>query len=244
LSGTFRDCTNLSSVTLPDTLTSLESNTFHGCSSLQTIDLKNVTYLKEYEFRDSGLTSIDLSNIQHIGGSDVFYGCTNLTTVTFPSTSFDWFDNYNTNSDRKTSFLRICTSLTSADLSKALSIGKQMFYGDTSLTTVTLSASNITTIPSEFCRGCTSLSSLGEKIKPTIINERAFEDCTNLNVNTYLDLSEVTYIGHFALKNTITSGSITLPECTEWGEGPFNGCYRITEFHCPKLTTVNHWTSF
>jgi len=86
-----------------------------------------------------------------MGGGDMFYECTNLTTVTFPSTSFDWFDNYNTSSDRKTSFLRQCTSLTSADLSNALSLGISMFYNDTSLTTVTLSASNITIIPDEFC---------------------------------------------------------------------------------------------
>lgn len=243
LSGTFRDCTNLSSVTLPDTLTSLESDTFQGCSSLQTIDLKNVTYLKEWEFRDSGLTSIDLSNIQHIGGSDIFYGCTNLTTVTFPSTPFNWFDdNYNTTYQNKRSFLRQCTSLTSIDLSNALSLSISMFYNDTSLTTVTLSASNITTIPEEFCLGCTKLSSLGEKIKPTTIGDRAFQDCNSLNSNTYLDLSEVTYIGNSALKGTTITGSVNLPECLELGEAPFHENPGITEIHCPKLTTINRYT--
>lgn len=243
LSGTFRDCTNLSSVTLPNTLTSLESNTFNGCSSLQTIDLKNVTYLQEYEFRTSGLTSIDLSNIRHIGGIDMFSGCTNLTTVTFPSTPFNWFDdNYNTSYQNKRSFLRQCTSLTSVDLSNALSLGISMFYNDTSLTTVTLSASNITTIPEEFCQGCTKLSSLGEKIKPTTIGDRAFQDCNSLNSNTYLDLSEVTYIGNSALKGTTITGSVNLPECLELGESPFHENSGITELHCPKLTTINRYT--
>lgn len=244
LYGTFKDCTNLSSVTLPDTLTSLESYTFSECSSLQTIDLKNVTYLKEYEFRNSGLTSIDLSNIQHIGGGGVFYGCTNLTTVTFPSTPFDWFDNYNTSFENKRSFLRQCTSLTSVDLSNALSLCISMFYNDTSLTTVTLSASNITTIPEEFCWGCTNLSSLGEKIKPTTIGNDAFTDCTNLNINNYIDLSEVTYLGKQALKKTNITGVVTLPECVEFGENPLHQCSGITELHCPKLTTVNYYTSF
>lgn len=243
MDGTFRDCTNLASVTLPDTLNRIGNNTFKS-TAITSIDLKNVTEISYTAFYDTKLTSIDLSNIVHVTGYNVFHSCTNLISVTFPNTPFDWFDNYGTNTSNKSGFLRNCTSLTSVDLTNAASLCEEMFHGDTALTTVTLSASNITTIPRQFCYLCSNLTSLGEKVKPTRINERAFEGCTKLNVNTYLDLSEVTYLGHFALKDTITSGSITLPECTEWGEGPFNGCYRITELHCPKLTTVNQWTSF
>jgi hypothetical protein len=78
-----------------------------------------------------------------------------------------------------------------------------MLRDDSALTTVNLSAANITVIPEEFCYCCSNLTSLGEKIKPTRIENRAFQRCDKLNVNNYIDLSEVTYIGNWALNGTI-----------------------------------------
>ena len=243
MTGTFYGCTNLTSATIPNTLTKIKDRVFRD-TGITSIDLKNVTEISYSAFQNSKLTSVDLSNIVHITGYDVFNGCTNLTSVTFPSTPFDWFDNYGTGPSNKKGFLRGCTSLTSADLSNALSLCISMFHSDSSLTTVNLSAANITVIPEEFCYQCSNLTSLGEKIKPTRIENRAFERCDKLDVNNYIDLSEVTYIGHWALNHTIIQGSVTLPECVEMGENSFQYCWKMTELHCPKLTTISQYTSF
>lgn len=244
MEGTFRDCTNLASVTLPNTLQTVGSNCFYN-TKLQSIDLKNVAYVKGSSFQNTKLTSIDLSNIVDVLGMSVFQGCTNLTSVTFPSTSFDWFSDTpnQISASNKYAFLKDCTSLTSVDLSNAQSLGQSMFSNDSALTTITLSASNITNIPNEFCYHCSNLSSLGNKITPTYIGDRAFEGCTQID-NNDIDLSAATYIGNSAMKNTAISGVLNLTECLTLGENPFNGCTGITEIHAPKVTDINAYHSW
>ena len=60
----FKNCTNLTSVTLPNTLTNIEQYAFNGCSSLTAINIPD------------NLQSID---------KGVFDGCTSLTNITLPS---------------------------------------------------------------------------------------------------------------------------------------------------------------
>lgn len=61
--GCFKDSTNLQSVTLPSTITSLRSAAFTGCTSLENINLDYITDI----FPEGGL-----------GANGCFYGCTNL----------------------------------------------------------------------------------------------------------------------------------------------------------------------
>ena len=61
--GAFRSCSSLTTVNLPDGLTSIEGNAFQNCSSLTSISLPD------------SLTSV---------GNGAFYGCTSLTTINLP----------------------------------------------------------------------------------------------------------------------------------------------------------------
>ena len=91
-SNAFRDCSSLSTVNLPDGITSIGNSAFMGCSSLTTINLPDgITSISSYAFRScSSLTKINLpSSLTTIG--NVFYqGTTNLTEVTLG-------DNFNCN---------------------------------------------------------------------------------------------------------------------------------------------------
>ncbi|MEL3903347.1 MAG: leucine-rich repeat domain-containing protein, partial [Treponema phagedenis] len=89
-SGAFSGCSGLTSLTLPDGLTSIGINAFVDCSGLTSIDLSACTKLTSIEwgaFYDcSGLTSIDLSACTKLTsiGNGAFYDCSGLTSITLP----------------------------------------------------------------------------------------------------------------------------------------------------------------
>lgn len=85
--GAFRDCTLLTSITLPITLTSIERLTFENCTSLKSIIIpENVIFIGFDAFYNcaslanvilpAGLATID---------SKAFYLCDSLTKVIIPS---------------------------------------------------------------------------------------------------------------------------------------------------------------
>ncbi|MDE6060846.1 MAG: leucine-rich repeat domain-containing protein, partial [Clostridia bacterium] len=82
----FRNCTNLTDIAIPSTVTSISGWAFSGCSGLTSISLPDsVTYIGEFAFENcTGLTEVtipvDLKNIEW----GTFSGCTNLKTVHLP----------------------------------------------------------------------------------------------------------------------------------------------------------------
>ncbi len=75
---------NLTSIIIPNSVTSIGEYVFYGCSSLTSIIIPNsVTSIGEYAFfRCSSLTSIIIPNSVTSIGEYVFYGCSSLTSVT------------------------------------------------------------------------------------------------------------------------------------------------------------------
>ena len=72
VNGMFENCTSLSSITIPNSVTSISNNAFRGCS---------------------GLTSVSIGNSVTSIGYNAFMGCTSLTNVTIP-TNVASIDNY------------------------------------------------------------------------------------------------------------------------------------------------------
>ena len=237
----FYGCTNLASVTIPSTVTRVEMQAFTN-TKLTSFDFSNITELGRDCFKNTKLTSVDLSNITKIDNG-AFSNCTQLTSITLPSGSFSWVTEGNVNEGN---IFAGCTGLSQViDLSNCSTFSGSWFRNCSSLTQVIL-PQNINKIYSEFFYHCSNLSSLGSKITPTYIGDRAFEDCTQID-NNDIDLSAATYIGHSAMKNTAISGVLNFTECLTLGQNPFNGCTGITEIHAPKLTdfnTYNTWDGF
>ncbi|MEL3899817.1 MAG: leucine-rich repeat domain-containing protein [Treponema phagedenis] len=132
-SGAFSGCSGLTSLTLPDGLTSIGINAFVDCSGLTSIDLSACTKL----------TSI---------GFGAFRGCSGLTSITLPdgltSIEYDTFSG--------------CSGLTSIDLSactKLTSIGNGAFYDCSGLTSITL-PDGLTSIGHYAFAGCSKLTSV------------------------------------------------------------------------------------
>ena len=88
----FNDAVNeigscLTSITIPDSVTSIGANAFSYCSSLTSITISNsVTSIGEYAFDScTGLTSITIPDSVTSIGEYAFYGCSSLSSITIPN---------------------------------------------------------------------------------------------------------------------------------------------------------------
>lgn len=86
-SRAFQNCTELTSIKMPKTITKLGSNCFEGCTSLKSVTLSNALTLIEYHAFE-GCTSLESisfpSSLKEIG-YDAFKGCKKLKIAPLPS---------------------------------------------------------------------------------------------------------------------------------------------------------------
>ena len=91
-SWAFFGCNGLTSITIPDSVTSIGRETFAGCSRLTSVTIGNgvVSIGVAAFYVCSGLTSITIPDCVTSIGEIAFYYCTNLTTINFQGTKVQW----------------------------------------------------------------------------------------------------------------------------------------------------------
>lgn len=148
---------------------------------------------------------------------NAFYGSTNLTSITLPSTVTTLGQELFVNCDR----------LTSATLGDGITgIGDKAFYYCTSLTTVKF-GSSVGSIGEKAFYGCSSLKSLTLPDDITTIGAYAFYDCSALSALTLG--SKLTSIGESAFRKCSSLESIKIPSLvTSVGDYAFNSCIKLT----------------
>lgn len=88
----FKDCINITSITLPDNLEHLGEGAFKGCSALKSIIIpQKITTIPKAAFGACiALDNVELPDTVTSIGNDAFSGCKKLTTVNYTGTQEQW----------------------------------------------------------------------------------------------------------------------------------------------------------
>ncbi len=190
--GAFRDCVILTSITIPDSVKSIESCAFSSCVSLESITIPDsvtsigydafwradfihsqtgVKYADKWVVEcDANVTSAELKAGTRGIAKDAFKGCTSLESITIPDgvTYINWRAFYE------------CTSLKSITIPDSVTnMSSNVFIGCTSLESVIIPDS-LTRIRELTFMDCKSLKSITIPKSITNIGNLAFSGCENL----------------------------------------------------------------
>lgn len=166
----FSGCSQLTGITIPDSVTSIGFNAFSGCDKL--IQKENgVSYVDKWVTDcDTSVTEVSLrSNTKGIA-SYAFEGCNKLTGITLPNgvTVIGGYAFYD------------CSSLTDIVVPDSVaSIGGYAFYNCSSLTGITI-PEGVTGIGDMAFSGCSSLTDITVPDSVKQIGKGVFYGCTKL----------------------------------------------------------------
>jgi len=198
---------------------------FSGCAELTSISIPDsVTVIGNYAF-GNGLTSITIPRSLTDLSSLAFYRCESLTSISVDASNPNYSseDGVLFNKD-KTTLIRYPQRKTGTYViqSGVLNICDSAFKGCKSLTDITIPDS-VTVIGHNAFYGCESLTSVTIPNGVTTIEEDTFEGCTSL-INVTMPNS-ITEIGFCAFAGCASLESVTIPSnVTSISSQVFSGC--------------------
>ena len=220
----------LTSVTLADTVTTLEEGAFYWCRKLTSISTKALTIGQKAFYNCPLLATATLTNVREIG-SNCFYNDTALSAVSLPIVvTIDDYAFYN------------CTSLDNISLNSTSlkTVGAYAFNKCNNLQTITLTSA--TTLGNYAFAECVNLKTANLPASLTSIGNYIFYNCTKLDT---VNLAEgLTLLGAYMFKGCTTLQQIDIPESVnQMGSYVFSGCTGLESIDIPgTITSINSYS--
>lgn len=244
----FKNCVEIVSVEIPDSVKSIGQRAFSGCSNLESLTIPFVG-------AKAGVTSSDtyqypfgyiFGTAKYEGGEatwQYYYGSSTSSptsttyyipsslksvTVTGGNILHGAFDD--------------CSGLTSITIGNGVtSIGDSTFYNCSGLTSITIPDS-VTRIGNSAFLGCSGLTSVTIPDSVTSIGDSAFYGCSGLTSVTIPD--SATSIGSCAFRDCTGLTSVTIGNSvTSIGNGAFWYCYKLVEVYNKSALSITAGSS-
>ncbi|MDE5567046.1 MAG: leucine-rich repeat protein, partial [Muribaculaceae bacterium] len=218
--------TNLTELTISNSVTSIGDYAFSGCSGLTSVNITDIASWCNISFGYYSANPLYCAHNLYLNGEKVenlvipdnvtsignraFGGCSVLISVTIP----------NSVTSIGSSAFDKCSGLTSVTIPNSVtSIGSYTFDGCSGLTSVTI-PNSVTSIGNGAFRSCSGLTSVVIPNSVNSINDYTFEGCSSLTSVT--------------IPNTVTS----------IGSSAFQGCSGLVFVTIPNSVTSIGWCAF
>ncbi|MCR4852305.1 MAG: leucine-rich repeat domain-containing protein [Prevotella sp.] len=231
----FQNCSSITSINIPNIVTTIGNKAFEGCS---------------------GLTSLSIGKKIKSIGQNAFKGCSGLNSITVASGNTVYDSRNNCNAIIETATGKLIQGCNATIIpNDVTSIGDAAFYNCSGLTSVTI-PNSVTSIGDAAFSGCSGLTAVNIPQGVESIGDAAFIGCSrltsvtlnsnsivsadrtendNLNgifgsqVKEYVLGDDVTAIGQNAFRGNTKLATITIGNgVTAIGNAAFNGCTGLT----------------
>ena len=241
----FRDCTDLTSITIPSTVTRMESYAFGSCSGLTRVNISNLSdwfnitmvnawssplyYAKHLYVNGTEVTQLTIPDGISVIKDLLFYNCQGLTSVTIPAgvTSIGW------------SCFNSCTNLTSVTCqgSTPPTIANQAVFDDATYNSVPLTVLKGYKSAYQAASYWNLFTTINETHYDFVMNGIYYNITGDNTVEvTYRDTNYNSYSGSVIIPSNVTYNS-TIYQVTSISENAFNMSSDLTSVTIPSTVT-------